>query len=89
VQSCKYRARGASTWINSSNCRINTRANGKNQYQEKWLDIRISVPLTYTCTDCWWKVLYEFRNVQSGSSPNDRTVWTAKVIGDPVHLIEE
>lgn len=89
VQPCQYRARGASTWTSSTNCRITTRSGGNNQYQGLWLDVRLTMPLTYTCSNCWWTVLYEFQNVSNGASPNDRTVWTAKVIGDPVHLIEE
>ena len=90
TQACQYRERGTPTWTSSSNCRIQTRnSSGTNIYNGKWLDIRLNLPLTYTCTNCWWTVLYEFLNVASGSSPNDRTVWTAKVIGDPVHLVED
>lgn len=87
--SCRYKERTSSTWITSSNCRITTRSNGTNVYNGKWLDIQVAVPATYSCTDCWWKVLYEFQGVTSGNSPNDRTVWSARVIGDPVHLVEE
>lgn len=86
---CRYKDRDATTWINSTGCRIQTRANGNNTYNGKWLDIQIAVGATYNCTNCWWTVLYEFRNVTAGASPNDRTVWSARVIGDPVHLIEE
>lgn len=87
---CRYRERGTTNWIPSSTCRINTRSGGSNQYNGKWLDIQIQLSPSYACTtDCWWKVLYEFQNVTAGNSPNDRTVWSARVIGDPVHLIEE
>ncbi len=96
LATCKYRKRGAATWTSSPNCRITTRSGGSNAFQAKWLDIQIELPNSYSCgkvtdvmTDCWWKVLYEFQNVESEKSPNDRTVWSAKVIGDPVHLIEE
>ena len=36
----------------------------------------------------WWKIYYEFNNP---ARPNvtDRTTWTARIIGDPVHLVEE
>ena len=93
-QSCKYRERGASSWTAASPCRIQTRtSSGSNVYNGKWLDIEISLPNGYTCasggTDCWWKVKYDFNSVTSGNSPNDRTVWSAKVTGDPVHLLEE
>ncbi len=32
----------------------------------------------------WWKIRYNF-----SGSVTDRTTWSAKVIGDPVHLVEE
>jgi hypothetical protein len=87
---CGYGVRGAVA-TNAAICRINSRTSGGAQpYQGQWLDVTIKVPTTYTCsTDCWWKVKYEFVSVAAGSSPYDRTVWAARVIGDPVHLIEE
>lgn len=90
TQSCRYKERSSSTWVTSANCRIQTRTStGSNVFNGKWLDIQVFVPTAYVCTDCWWKVLYEFQNVSSGASPNDRTVWSARVVGDPVHLVEE
>ncbi len=85
---CTYGARGGST-TTTSTCQITTRTStGSNVYNGLWLDIDIAIPTTYTCsTDCWWKVKYNFNNVVSGSSPNDRTVWAAEIIGDPVHLV--
>ena len=85
---CSYGARGAAA-TSVGTCRIQTRtSSGTNTYNGKWLDISLAVPSTYTCSsDCWWKVLYEFNGVTSGNSPNDRTVWTASITGDPVHLI--
>ncbi len=85
---CTYTVRGG-TPVSANPCRINTRTSGgTNTYNGKWLDLQIVVPTTYTCTtDCWWKVLYEFNSVSSGNSPNDRTVWTATITGDPVHLV--
>lgn len=89
---CSYRTRGAATSTSLTNCRIQTRvaSTGTNVYNGLWLDLNVSIPTTYNCTtDCWWKVKYEFNNIPSGSGPNDRTVWSARVIGDPVHLVEE
>ncbi len=39
-------------------------------------------------TNQWWKIEYEFNNP---ARPNvtDRTTWTARIEGDPVHLVEE
>jgi hypothetical protein len=71
------------------NCSIVTRSGGSNTYNGQWLDIEISIPTSYTCSaDCWWKVRYDFANVTFGNSPNDRTVWSAQIVGDPVHLVE-
>ncbi len=89
TQACVFRPRGG-TATSTPTCRILTRDAGVNKYNGQWLDIEIKVPTTYTCSaDCWWKVKYEFLSVRAGASPNDRTVWSARVIGDPVHLVEE
>jgi hypothetical protein len=34
----------------------------------------------------WWQIRYNFN---SGTPVTDRTTWSAEVIGDPVHLVEE
>jgi hypothetical protein len=50
--------------------------------------LRIQIPLTgYSppSDNKWWKIQYTF----TSGSVTDRTTWSAKVIGDPVHLIEE
>ena len=87
---CSYRTRGSTTSTSLTNCRIATRSGGTNVYNGKWLDLNVQIPNNYTCTtDCWWKVKYEFNNIPASSGPNDRTVWSARVIGDPVHLVEE
>lgn len=87
--SCQYQTRGTTTVTTSPTCSITTRANGNVLYNGKWLDIKVALPTTYSCTtDCWWKVRYDFTNVQSGYSPNDRTVWGATLTGDPVHLVK-
>jgi Flp pilus assembly protein TadG len=86
---CTYGARGAAT-STIGTCAIVTRTSGgSNAYNGLWLDIDIAIPSTYTCTtDCWWKVRYDFTGVQAGLSPNDRTVWAARLVGDPVHLVD-
>lgn len=81
---CTYGARGESVQT-SSVCSIITRSGSTNQFDAKWLDIDIRIPASYTCNpDCWWKVRYDF----TGGAPTDRTVWTAQIVGDPVHLVE-
>lgn len=36
----------------------------------------------------WWKIEYEF-NDPGRPNVTDRTTWTARIVGDPVHLVEE
>ncbi|HEU5151071.1 MAG TPA: pilus assembly protein TadG-related protein [Iamia sp.] len=49
--------------------------------------LRIQIPLedyAPPSDNRWWKIEYTF-----GSKVTDRTTWSARVIGDPVHLLEE
>lgn len=73
----------------SQNCRIQVRsAGGGNQYNGAWVRITIDIPDGYTCAaDCWWYVDYDLSGVSGGAQPTDRTVWTARVIGNPVRLV--
>ncbi|MCB1029933.1 MAG: hypothetical protein KDA95_01260 [Acidimicrobiales bacterium] len=34
----------------------------------------------------WWQIRYTFTN---GADVTDRTTWSARIVGDPVHLVEE
>ena len=55
------------------------------KYNGDWLTITISLPPTYLCdpvNGCWWKIRYNY-----GGSVNDRTTWSARIIGNPIHLI--
>ncbi|HYI62050.1 MAG TPA: pilus assembly protein TadG-related protein [Acidimicrobiales bacterium] len=90
TSSCAYQTRGAASFTNLATCSIVTRQSRSNAYNGQWLDIQLPIPDTYACTtDCWWKIRYDFQNITTGYSPNDRTVWAARIIGDPVHLVEE
>lgn len=84
---CSYGILGG-TKTTVSPCRIQTRNSSGNTYNGKWLQIDVALPTSYTCTDCWWKVTYEFLGVAIGSSPNDRTVWSVKLSGHPIHIVE-
>jgi Flp pilus assembly protein TadG len=87
VATCRYTQPNGS-WTNSGPCSMITRnpsAATANLYNGAWLAIRIQVPDGYTCTDCWWKVRYDFG---ANGTPTDRTTWRAAILGDPVHLVE-
>lgn len=54
-------------------------------------EVTLLVPIdnSYTCTTgalpgCWWKIRYEI-----GGQATDTTTWSASIIGDPIHLVEE
>jgi hypothetical protein len=64
---------------------------GAAQFNGAWVTLQIDIPNTYSCTlgvtttaGCWWKIKY----IISGQG-NDTTTWSADIIGDPVHLVEE
>lgn len=76
---------GAQTGSGSGACRIqSTIAGTPNTYvfNAQWLDATITIPSNYSCTsDCFWTMRLDMANSQ------DRTTWTARVIGNPVRLV--
>ena len=57
-----------------------------NRFQDQWVVITADLPADYSCgSDCWWKVKYTPR---TDSTVTDRTTWSVRVVGGPVHLIE-
>lgn len=56
------------------------------KFQDQFIIIKIQLPANYSCgSNCWWTVRY---TPTSNATVTDRTTWSAKVIGGPVHLIE-
>ena len=55
----------------------------KRRFNNQWITATIDIPDTYTCngSDCFWKMNMNL------SDPNERTVWRARVIGNPVRLV--
>ena len=49
--------------------------------------IKLTIPANSGCVGsyCWWRIRYE---PKTGVSVTDRTVWSVRVIGDPVRLTE-
>lgn len=77
--------RGGGTLVTNSTCTVTTRNSSGQKFQNSWLRVEITLSSTYTCSsDCWWTVRYNFGT----GLPNDRTVWSLNVVGDPVHLVE-
>jgi len=51
-------------------------------YDGDWLRIEVDLPEGYSCTDCWWKIRYQY-----GGSTADTTTWRAYISGSPVRLV--
>ena len=54
-------------------------------YNDRSMDLKIVLPSNYTAvygTNTWWKIKYVV-----GTSATDRTTWSAKITGNPVHLV--
>jgi hypothetical protein len=53
-----------------------------NEYNNRWIKFEMDLPVSYSCTSCWWRVNYSYPG-----TVNDTTTWRAYVVGNPVHLI--
>ncbi len=53
-----------------------------NDYDGDWLRVEVDLPESYTCTDCWWKIRYEYNG-----SVSDTTTWRAFISGSPLRLV--
>ncbi|NND01634.1 MAG: hypothetical protein HKN91_02505 [Acidimicrobiia bacterium] len=62
-------------------CIIDTTRPAHN-YHDDWLFVEIDLPSSYTCTDCWWKIVYDYEG-----NATDTTTWTARMRGNPIRLL--
>ena len=53
------------------------------EYNADWLKFELDLPAEYACTNCWWKVDYDYPG-----GVQDTTTWRAYMIGNPIHLVE-
>lgn len=54
------------------------------EYNNEWIDFRFAVDPGCTCSsDCWVYVDYNL----TAANPFERTTWTARIDGQPIHLI--
>ncbi len=51
-------------------------------YHDDWLYIEIDLPSSYTCSDCWWTIVYDYEG-----DATDTTTWTARMRGNPIRLL--
>jgi hypothetical protein len=72
-------------------CKLVTKkgSSGGNQgiYNNRWVEFVFDIPTDHACIDpeCWATVTYVF----SSGEPVDRTTWSARLNGTPIHLISE
>ncbi|MFN0026977.1 MAG: pilus assembly protein TadG-related protein [Acidimicrobiales bacterium] len=48
-------------------------------FNDRLVELLVDIPSGYS--GGWWSVAYE-----GGTAPTDRTTWTVRIVGDPVHL---
>lgn len=70
-----------------SNCEITSIT--PSSFNGKYQEIRVPIPSTYSCTvasagGCWFRIRVSFGSGQV----TDATTWTARIVGEPVRLIE-
>ena len=51
-------------------------------YNDRMVELLIDIPPSYA--GGWWSVVYA-----GGTAPSDRTTWSVRIVGDPVHLTRE
>jgi Flp pilus assembly protein TadG len=57
------------------------------KYNDRMMELTVDLPQDYVAqygTKVWWKIRYTV-----AGSPTDRTTWSVKIVGDPVHLVSE
>lgn len=61
-------------------------------FQNRTVRVSIEIPNSYTCAPgvngCWWRVRYEPEATVPPTPVTDRTVWSVRVVGDPIRLSE-
>ncbi len=81
---------GTITGSGSGSCEwLTTTSGGTRIYNNEWITAEIDISSGYDCgptaspssTDCFWRMELDL------SQPNERTTWTARVIGNPVQLV--
>ena len=71
--------------VTSNSITTNSGGGGAGVYNGCWLTIDVTIPATYTAPQQgWWKIRY---NMSGNDTSSDVTTWTAKIRGNPVHLV--
>lgn len=90
VPSCSWeseRPNGTIEYSGSGTCAIDA---SDAKHNENMLTITIDLGAGYTCNPggsfggCWWTATFAYQN-----QAHDRTVWEARIIGNPIHLVND
>ncbi len=84
-QNCTGYAQG----VTGNNIPTNAGGGSTGVYNGCWLTIDVTIPAGYTAQQQgWWKIRYNMNNPTGTVSTSfDVTTWTAKIRGNPVHLV--
>ena len=94
VRTLDHNFGNASAWRSDDSsgapCKLTTKNSGGGVagiYNNEWVEFAFDIPSSHTCSGqgCWATVTYVF----SRGTPYDRTTWSARLNGTPVHLISE
>jgi hypothetical protein len=83
---CEVRVNGGS-WggddsAGAAPCELETSGQ---RFDGDWIELKFDVPTGYSCAgDCWVTVRYQ---MDAGADVTERTTWTARVDGQPIHLL--
>ena len=85
----------AISWVDGSveetgsTCVINA-TRPAHDFNGDWVRVTVELPASYLCNPvgafggCWWQVRLDY-NVD----PYDRTTWEARIVGNPIHLVND
>lgn len=81
---------GTQTALDVSGCGAAYAQPGPNRvgnclYNDRMVELLVDIPSTYT--GGWWSV--EYAGPGTLPAPTDRTTWSIRIVGDPVHLTRE
>ncbi len=77
---------GTSLDVSGSGAQPFSGLQGNSRFNDRAVVLDVKLPNNYSSVylnKTWWKVRYTV-----GTSPTDRTTWSANIVGDPVHLLK-
>ncbi len=68
-------------------CLVVNGSTANTTFNNQTVRLRITIPTGSACngSDCWWRIRYQ---PKAAGTVTDKTVWSVRVVGDPVRLSE-